>query len=258
MSTYGLYTSGLGALGQSAKVDLIANNLANVATPGFRRVKISFRERMVEALEGRQDMKFYNAMVDRYGGAPFVDAVRFDPEAGGYEQTQRNLDFALYSKGFFSVEEMETGRRFYTRAGNFSLDSEGRLITSEGRYQVLSRDGLSIELGAGGSGDIRLGPEGLLYRENIEVAQVGIVDFSDYGTLRKHGDNLFENLGGAPFQPDDIRVEQGMLEGSSVNPVVEMVDLIKAMRNLETNLQMIKIQDQALDRAVNDLGRLQR
>ena len=258
MSTYGLYTSGIGALGQAAKVDLIANNLANVATPGFRRVQISFRERMVEALEGRQDMKFYNAMVDRYGGAPFVDAVRFDTEAGSYEQTQRNLDFALQSKGFFSVEEMETGRRFYTRAGNFSLDSEGRLITSEGRYQVLSRDGLGIELEPGGSGDIRLGPEGLLYREGVEVAQVGIVDFSDYATLRKHGDNLFENLGGAPFQPDDIRVEQGVLEGSSVNPVVEMVDLIKAMRNLETNLQMIKIQDQALDRAVNDLGRLQR
>ena len=258
MSTYGLYTSGLGALGQSAKVDMIANNLANVATPGFRRVQISFRERMVEALEGRPEMKFYNAMVDRHGGAPFVDAVRFDPEAGGYEQTQRSLDFALQSKGFFSVEEMETGRRFYTRAGNFSIDSEGRLITSEGRYQVLSAEGAGIELGTDDSGDIRLGPEGILSRGDFDVARIGIVDFADYATLRKHGDNLFENIGGAPFEPADIRVDQGVLEGSSVNPVVEMVDLIKAMRNLETNLQMIKIQDQALDRAVNDLGRLQR
>ncbi len=257
MSNYGLYTSGLGAMGQSARVDVIANNLANSSTPGFRREQISFRERLVEALEDRPDLKYYNSLVDRYGGAPFIDRINFDDQAGGFERTDRGLDFALQSKGFFAVREMETGDVYYTRAGNFTANSEGRLVTSDGRYQVLSEDSNPVALDESG-GEIRLGPDGALFQGDTQVARLGVVDFNDYAFLRKHGDNLFENAGGASFIPADIRVEQGVIEGSSVNSVVEMVEMIKALRALESNLQMIRFQDGALERAVNDFGRMQK
>lgn len=258
MSSYGLYTSGLGAMGQSAKVDLIANNLANVSTPGFRREQMSFRERLVEALEDQPDLQHYNALVDRHGGAPFIDKVRFDDQAGGYERTHRPLDFALVSRGFFVVRETETGRSFYTRAGNFTLNGEGALVTADGRCQVMSADETPVAVDATASGDIRLSPDGILFQGGVEVAELGVTDFADYDYIRRRGESLFENTGSAAFVPGDIRLEQGVLEGSSVSPVTEMVEMIKALRALETNLQMIRFQDSTLDRAVNELGRMTR
>lgn len=239
MSTVGLYTSGAGALGQSARVDVIADNLANVATPGFRRVSLGFRGRLAEAM-----------------GGPVVDGSRPDPRPGELNRTGRNLDVALLSGGFFRVREPGTGRLFHTRAGNFSTDGSGTLMTADGRYRVQSDRGLDIRLDPSATGAITIGPRGELRQGKTEVARLAVVEFADATRLRRHGASLFEAADADPVAPSEIRMEQGMLEGSSVNPVAEMVELIEAMRSLEANLQMVRIQDRALDRAINDMGRL--
>ena len=92
----------------------------------------------------------------------------------------------------------------------------------------------------------------------MEIGRLGITGFEDESRLRKYGDNLVRNEGSAAGIPGGARVEQGTLERSGVNPVLEMVEMIKAFRVLETNLEMVRLQDAALDRAVNDAGRPQR
>jgi len=258
MSTYGMYTSGLGAMGQSLKIDQISNNLANVATPGYRRDHISFRERLVEALEDRPDLQYYNSQVHRNGGAPFVDQVTFDQDSGSYEQTHRALDLAVVGRGFFSVRDLQSGETFYTRAGNFMLGGDGRILTADGRYQLASDDGRGLTLDPGTGGELRVRDDGTLFQGDIEIGKAGVVDFDDYARLRKRGDNLFENSGATASAPARLQVSQGTLEQSSVNPVAEMVEMIKALRALESNLQMLRFQDGVLDRAVNDFGRPQR
>ena len=258
MSTYGMYTSGLGAMGQSLKIDQISNNLANVATHGYRRDHISFRERLVEALEDRPDLQYYNEQVHRNGGAPFIDQVTFDRQGGGYEQTHRPLDLAVVGNGFFTVRDLQSGTSYYTRAGNFTLSGDGRILTADGRYQLASDDGRGLALDPSLTGDLRVREDGTIFQGEVEVGRAGVVDFDDYGRLRKRGDNLFENTGAIASAPAGLRVSQGTLEQSSVNPVVEMVEMIKALRALESNLQMLRFQDGVLDRAVNDFGRPQR
>jgi flagellar basal-body rod protein FlgG len=258
MSTYGIYTSGLGALGQSARVDQIANNLANLNTPAFRADRLSFQERLVEALEGGHPNRYYNALVHRNGGAPFIGRTVWDREAGGFEVTGRPLDFALSGRGFFTVRDPETGREYYTRAGNFATDSAGRLVTADGRYQVLTEDGRGVALDPAGSSDVRLREDGTLFQGELEVGRLGIVDFADPSRIVKRGDTLFQDLGAAPSPVESPSARQGTLERSSVEPISEMVEMIKALRSLEANLQMIRFQDQTLERAVNDLGRMPR
>ena len=258
MSTYGMYTSGLGAMGQSVKIDQIANNLANVATPGFRRDHFSFRERLVEALEDRPDLKFYNAQVHRNGGAPFIDRVTFDRDGGGYEQTHRPLDLAIVGQGYFTVRELQSGETVYTRAGNFTLGGDGRILTADGKYQLAADDGRGLAVDPGTGGDLRVREDGTIFQGDVEIGKAGVVDFDDVARLHKRGDNVFENTGATASAPERLQVTQGTLELSSVNPVVEMVEMIKALRSLESNLQMLRFQDGVLDRAVNDLGRPQR
>jgi flagellar basal-body rod protein FlgG len=255
MSSYGIYTSGLGAMGQAAKMDLIANNLANVATPGYRKDSLSFRQRLVRALEGPADLRYYNAKVDRNGGAPFVDQITFDSKPGGYQETQRPLDLAIMGQGFFTVTDLKTGTPVYTRAGNFSLAPDGRILTADGRYQLTSTEGNGLAAEPDAAGPIHVGRDGQLTQGDAPLGQVGLVDFDNYNQLRKLGDNVYQNEGASASAPTVSQILQGTLETSSVNPMTEMVEMIRTFRTLESNLQMIKIQDEVVDHSVNELGR---
>ncbi len=240
MSTYGLFTSGLGAIGQSMKIDRIAHNLANTATPAFRRDTMAFAGRLSTA----------------WAGAPVVESVGFEPGTAGIETTRRPLDLAIVGEGWFTVQDPDTGATYYTRAGNFTMDGDGRLTTADGRYQVLSADGRGIALDPAGTGDIHVRADGLLAQGDVEIGRLGITGVEDVSRLRKHGDTLFRNEGSGTAAPAaGTRVEQGTLEKSGVNPVLEMVEMIKAFRVLETNLEMVRLQDAALDRAINDFAR---
>ncbi len=252
---YGLYASGLGALGQSVRMDLIANNLANVNTPAFRRDQIAFRERLAEALEDRPDLKYYNGLVHRYGGAPFIDTIAYDKHAGAFDVTNRPLDFSIQGSGYFVVRDRNTERQYYTRAGNFQFDPGGNLTTADGRYLVLSEDGDPIRIDVETGVDIKLDSNGNLFQGNEFLSRFQIVDFADPEGIRKFGENLYETFAAEPQRTEEYKLVQAVLESSSVNAVAEMVDLIRTVRSIESNLQMVKIQDSTLDRLVNEMGR---
>lgn len=254
----GIYSSGLAAYGQQLRLDVIANNLANTLTPGFRRDTMTFRQRFEEALEDKPDFDHYNAMVHRYGGAPFIEGTTFDREPGTLEATGRDTDFAILGDGFFRVREISTGNFFFTRAGNFMIDPDGRLTTADGKYLVLSPDGDAIDIEPEALRDIRVDQTGALYQGNTLIGQIGVVGVPDLSKLSKHGDTLFSGSAEEIEPRPESRVLQGHLEASSANPVEEIVDMIRAFRSVESNLQMIRYQDSTLERAVNDLGRLPR
>lgn len=258
----GLHTSGLGALGQTTKLGIISNNLANIETPGFRRESLTFGERLVEALEAPADYDHYNFWVDRYGGAPHIASMQIDPNAGGLEETGGVFDLAIRNDdGFFAVTDATSGQRYFTRAGNFALNAAGVLVTADGKYRVGDASGEPIQIDVAEGTDLIVARDGsirLLAGDGqfIDVGRVGVFRVSP-DELLKHGDTLLERQGGGALAAVDVPdVRQGYLESSSVNPIDEMVQLIQASRLVESNLQMIRYQDASLDRLINNLGRL--
>ncbi|MBI3858382.1 MAG: flagellar hook basal-body protein [Planctomycetes bacterium] len=230
MSTFGLEISRRGALAQSARLEIIAHNLANAATVGFRREMIGFR-------------------------ANLQAAIATDPRPGDLDVTRRPLDLAILGPGYFTVRDLETGADCYTRAGNFSIDSSGRLVTADGRCQAVASDGREIALDPAAQGSLRVGEDGTLFQGEVGYGQLGVVEFEDVARLARRGDNLVENRGSALGGAPGSRIQQGTLERSSVDPVLESAEMVRALRALEANLQMLRIQDATLERTVNELAR---
>ncbi len=250
-----MYVSGLAAVGQSVKLDVISNNLANVNTPAFRRDHLSFQERLTEALEDKPDLQYYNLLVDRYGGAPHIDQVSWDQNSGSFEQTDRGFDFAIVGQGYFGVKDLQTEKLYYTRAGNFNLDGDGRVVTADGKYQLVNIDGEGVNMDpAAGAAELRVDGEGQFFQGDALLHQFMVQDFSDLDNLHKHGSNLYKYTGSEARPSQGFRVVQGALETSTVNTVTEMVEMIKATRAVESNLQMVTLQDGTLERLINGFG----
>lgn len=256
---HGMYTSALGGLIESTRVDAISHNIANLNTPGFRKEYLTLQERAPEPLEDTPDLAYYNNLVDRFGGAPHLRQSFFDSVEGVSEHTGNPMDYAISGRGFFAVRRND--EVLYTRAGNFTYADAGggnrRLVTAEG-FPVLSDAGAPIDVPADVT-RVELRDNNQLYfqragQETEPGPAMGLADFDDYSRVYKAGDNLYRNLDAAPIAATG-RLRQGTLEKSSVNPVVEMTDMIAALRSYEMNLQMLRYQDSSLDRAVNEVGR---
>ena len=230
MATSAIAISGRGALAQSQKLEVIAHNLANALTVGFRRGTIGF-----------------DAKLDA--------AMGLDPRAGELDATRRPLDLAILGPGYFTVRDLETGADSYTRAGNFSIDSSGRLVTADGRCQAVASDGRPLALDAATAGSLRVAEDGTLFSGDVEYGQLGVVEFEDVARVAPRGDNLVESRGSGISPAPGSRIQQGTLERSSVDPALDMAELTKALRALEANLQMIRIQDATLERTVNEFAR---
>jgi len=176
-------------------------------------------------------------------------AINF--EQGQLQQTGNSFDLALGDKGFFCIETSQGER--YTRNGEFTKDSEGYLVNKDG-YKVLGESGY-IKLDGG---NMTVNEKGEVYSDAQLVDKLKLVDFNDYTILRKEGDGLLKIEEGIEAEPV-IRagtVHQGFLEDSNVNSVKEMVEMITMMRTYEANQKMIKIHDELLGKAVNDIGRI--
>lgn len=235
---YGLYLSAAGAEVQRQRLDVLSNNLANVNTAGFKRELAVLQARPAEAIEQGTAHPGAGSIND-VGGGVFMRQTQTDFSQGAMKATGNATDLAIDGEGFFQVDD-EHGP-LLTRAGDFTLDPLGRLITQSGRA-VLSEAG---------------GPVTLDTRFPIEVTRLGVVRQNDVeiplaivkprspADLVKVGDNLFRPLDqvqGVPLAERQVR--QNMLELSTVRPMVEMVQLIETSRAFETNVRMIQHQDE--------------
>jgi flagellar basal-body rod protein FlgF len=243
----GLYTVGTGMLTQRKKLDVLANNLANVDTAGFKQDKLltrSFQDVLIRRIgdsAGKNEVGPYN-----YG--LHTDAVATDFIQGPLDQTDRMLDLAIEGEGFFAVNT-EDGIR-YTRAGAFRVDENLRIVTTDG-YPLLGTNGEPFVLA---SEDVQIDKEGNVYNEGVYINTIQLTNFTNVEGLRKIGDNLYEALDDAGAVAANARVHQGFLEGSNVDLVKQMTDMIEISRSYETHQRMASIINDTLGKAVNEIG----
>lgn len=241
----GLHIASMGMTPLMDKQDQIANNLANINTTGYKQSGI-----FIKSYQKYLNNDLLQPNVNREIKA---DEVYIDFSEGPMRQTGGTLDFCIRGTGFFSI--MTNDGVQYTRNGNFSLDAEAFLVTSDGS-KILGKDGY-----------IQLEQEYPIHvNEKGEVSQQGrikgiikVVDFEKPYKLFRCGESRFrtEKPIGDERVSDGYVIKQGFLEGANVNVIRNMVQMISAYRNFEADQRALLAQDQTLDKAVNIVGRLQ-
>jgi flagellar basal-body rod protein FlgF len=247
---YGLYLSASGIAANSYRQDVIANNLANSETTGFKRDVAAFRQRLTAAGEGRAIGGWSDPALEGLGGGLFAMPTTIDLSQGSTQETGSPLDVAIEGNGFFAAQE--NGQTKLTRAGRFTVSRDGQLVLSSGQ-RVLDAAGQPITLSPGAP--VSIDVDGQISQAGQAVAHLGVFDVEDKTALTKAGGNLL-NLNDSPLHPVVPRLRSQFIENSNVEPATEMADLMDAQRQLEANANMIHMQDETLQRLVNDVGKI--
>jgi flagellar basal-body rod protein FlgF/flagellar basal-body rod protein FlgG len=237
-----MYISAEGAAAQAQRLEVIANNLANVDTPGFKQDVPTFQARFAEAIQQGQAQAGDQSINDLGGGVKVIE-IETDHSAGLLKETGNELDLAINGKGFFHIKG-DDGERYLSRSGAFALDTQGRLVTQNGHRPVLDQSGreivLSPELPLSVSSDGFISQAGAIYALGLSQPQ-------SVGELVKVGNNLFQPLGNVqPLTLAERNIRQGYLEMSGANPVRQMMAMIETTRAFEANTRMIQNQDTML------------
>lgn len=227
-----------GAQVQSQRLEVIANNLANVNTVGFKPNVAGFQARFSEAIQSGYATYGDRSVNDIGGGVSMFDTTT-DFSAGRLQETGNQLDLAIIGGGFFQVQD-DGGEQLLTRAGNFSLDSENRLINQNGMF-VLDSGGSEITLNPDLPWELSAAGEITQAGSN---APIGLVAPQSLGDLVKVGNNLFRPLAGVtPLEPSQREVRSGFLEMSAANPTRQMMSMIETTRAFEANVRIIQSHD---------------
>jgi flagellar basal-body rod protein FlgF len=245
-----MYISAAGAQVQSQRLHVLANNLANVSTAGFKRELAVFQARHAEEIERGNAMAGDGSINDLGGGVNLAETVT-DFSGGTLQQTGNPADLAIQGNGFFLVTK--EGQPLLTRAGNFQIAPNGRLTTDEG-HEVLASDRQPITIDP--SAPWRMLSPGVL-SQNGNSVPLALVQPDSLGQLRKYGESYFSppaEIRDVPFS--ERRVVQGFLEQSSVQPTQEMMELIETSRAYEANIRMIQNHDHLLNALVNRVLRV--
>lgn len=244
----GLYTAASGMLSESLRTDTIANNLANVDTTGYKKdvaVSKDFRSMLLERVNDGEN----SPVIGSIGVGALIDEIRNIHSEGPTVHTGNTLDFAITGKGYFTVQTPNGVR--YTRNGSFTKNAAGDLVTSDG-YPVLGQNG-PIRLNGT---SVNVSTDGQIQVDDVALDSFRLVDFADTKELTKEGSSLFNATQAARNVPADGAVQQGYLEKSNVNVVMEMVNLINGYRTYETNAKAVQAEDELLDKAVNEVAKV--
>ena len=248
---YGLYLSATGVITSSHRQDVVANNLANSESAGFKRDVATFQERLTEAAARRRP-DLTNPLLEKLGGGTLVSPTTFDRRQGELDPTGNPLDVAIEGDGFFAVTDRGESR--LTRNGQFAVDRKGRLILSNGEGQaVLDPMGKPIQLEPGLPTTIA--QDGTITQAGKPVGRVGVFDVENPAALLKRGGTLLAHPGQSLVAGrGSLRSE--FVERANIDPATELADLMATQRQLEANANMIRYQDQTLGRLVNEVGKI--
>lgn len=229
------------------EMDIIANNIANVDTAGFKVESLMQKTAPgapAVTMGGPRPVKFVAA-----------DGVARDFGQGALTKTGGELDLAIEGQGLFQLQT-PNGPRF-TRDGRFTTDATGRLVSQAG-YPVLDESGGEIVIDAE-KGRVSIGADGSMSQGEERVGKVGMFKFANAGVLEKAGDNLFRN--GSNLQPEPAtglaKLRQGHLESSNVKPILEITRMVEVSRAYESTAKMMDSEAELSRRAVDRLGRVQ-
>jgi flagellar basal-body rod protein FlgG len=247
---YGLYLSAAALKLGHTRMDVLANNMANVNTTSFKPDTLAIRGRSPAPAERNLPPHLVMPVLDDVRGGLSDGGTFTDLTGGPLISTDGPLDVAIQGSGFFAVEA--GGQTRYTRDGRFARTPEGMLVTAAGALPVLDAAGRRITLG---DGPVRIDAAGRIEAGGA-VAQLGLTDFADPEALAKDGANTFAAGDAADPVASTATVRQGFIEGSGVEPTRALVDMILAQRTYDAAAQMIQYTDAMLGRAVNDIARL--
>lgn len=226
-------------MGLRKQMDAIAQNLANMNTAGYRSERIMFEEYLFKTSDG--------------GAISYVDEVGLhrDMTPGRLEQTSNELDLALDGPGYFVVED-EEGVPYYTRQGHFNVDRDGNLVTSDG-LRLLNVDNQPIVLDRN-AGAVSVSSDGTISTKNGPVGNLRIVRFEDEQALAKAGSSLLiTDQQPIALDPEDVVVQQGMMERSNVVPILEMTRMIDVMRTYQKTQKLMNTDHDLKRRAIRDI-----
>ncbi len=258
-----LRTSASGMRAQQLRVDVIAHNLANVNTSGFKRGRVTFEDVFYETLQGARVVNYAQAGTlapIQLGHGVRLAAIQRIHTQGHVEMTGQPLDLAIEGEGFFQVLRPD-GTLGYTRDGTFTISDTGALVTNGGH---LLQPPINVPPDAT---SVATAPSGVLTAQvangstPIELGRIELARFVNPSGLESLGENLFgetaasgEPIPGVPQEDGFGRLMGGALEGSNVEIVQEMVDMIAAQRAYEINARAIRTAEEMIE-AVNGLMR---
>lgn len=257
-----LYTAATGSQSQQFNIDVIANNVANVNTTGYKKARAEFSDLLSQTFSAAGtvgDQGTVDPVGIQVGLGVQVTATQRIFLPGSIQQTGNPLDLAIQGEGFFQVQR-DSGEIGYTRDGSLKRDANGTLVTSDG-YPVqpnitIPSDATEILIGLNGTVSVRQAGSSTL----SQVGQLQLVRFSNPAGMESVGRNLYQETpaSGSPVQGTAGQgdfgktiVSQGFLEGSNVQVVEELINLISAQRAFEANSKVIQASDELLKTANN-------
>jgi flagellar basal-body rod protein FlgF len=250
----GIYTAAAGMLAQMISTDTLANNLANVSTTGFKKNQVNFQS-FPELMLNRVTASGAQAIGSMMTGSK-VRSTAIDFRQGVLRDSGNPLDVAIEGNGFLTVQS-ENGDTAYTRNGCLTVNSQGFLTTQDGQLVMGQRGPIEIPQ----NGDIKINPAGEITVNNNPIDRLVITQFENQHTLEKIGNNLYNESAATrilpppgPNDPPGFKIHQGRVEGSNTNPVTEMVNSITGLRMYEALQKNIHLHNEALGKAVNDVG----
>jgi flagellar basal-body rod protein FlgG len=246
--------------GQSTNVDVIANNIANVNTIGFKKSRVDFQDLLYDTLRepgaASSDSTEVPTGIQLGHGARVVAVTKqFSP--GEYTNTKNELDLAIVGHGFFKIL-LPSGEDAFTRAGSFSLDSSGRIVNPDGFVLepeiTIPTDTISLSVGMDGTVSVVQAGD----TEQTDVGTIELSRFINPSGMKSIGRNLYlpsdasgDEISGTPAENGLGYIEQGYLEMSNVSVVDEMVNMITAQRAYELNSKIVIISDEMLSMSNN-------
>lgn len=259
MSVQTLYTAATGMDAMQTKMDVVANNLANINTTAFKRDRANF-----EDLLYRNDV--YPGMLDagqiatptgtQVGLGTRIQSTQKDYRQGSLQETGRELDVAIEGRGFLPVFDPQSQTEVYTRSGNLDINADGNLVIGSAQTGRLLNPPIQIPQDATA---ITISSNGQVFVRQVgnaqlqQVGQIQMAQFINPDGLLKVGENLYQqtDASSAPITGDPGTnglgtLRQGSLEASNVEPVQELIDLITTQRGFELNSQAVQAGDQLL------------
>ena len=267
----GIYTAVSGAVAQTQQLDTIANNLANVDTPAFKRDQQVFREfltayeKPADVIEAPRDSASIDSMYPLNGAdKSYVDSAGTSTnfEQGSLRVTENPFDVAIEGDGFYEVLT-SFGVRL-TRNGSFTLNKNAELVTKQG-YPVLKKETQAdmpmaeriVRMGAANTWSVS--PKGDMTADGVSLGQLSVVTAKDKDVFQKEGNSLYklrETINSPVIAATEFKLHQGSMEKSNVNIIREMTDMIQATRTFESTQKAIQAYDSMSGKLVNDVPKL--
>lgn len=264
MSVQTLYTAATGMEALETKLDVIANNMANINTTGFKKDRANFEDLFYRQIRAPGAVNSDGSRTPtgiEVGLGVRVSSTQSDHDQGAFQNTDNALDFAIEGDGFFQVQNPNGGDPLYTRAGNFGINADGEVVLGSANtgYRLepsitIPPDAVEVVVSADGQVQFRTAGQSELQQGEI----IQIATFINPDGLLKLGDNLFARTSasgdvqtGNPGDPGFGQIRQGVLEASNVEPVTELIDLITTQRAFELNSQVVQAGDQIMQVVAN-------